>query len=119
MEHPLYVARGHVDIMIDGQLLTEHLKVFSQQSVIVERANQVFHHVVLLVAHVELTHLLLQLVIERGGLTKHHLLALIVHSIAPLINGQFLIITTNATEGLVEGRLSFFALRNSLKVLVG
>ena len=88
--------------MIDGQLVADGIEAFAQQTVVVERANQVFHDVVLTGCHVEQPHLLLQLVVKRGGLAVHHLLALLCHSVASMIHGQFIIITADIAQRIVE-----------------
>ena len=104
--------------MIDGQFVADSIETLTQQSVVVERANQILHDVVLTGCHIEESHLLLQLVIERGGLTIHHLFAFLSHSVATMINRQFIVVATDIAQCIVESRLAFLTLRQHFVVVV-
>ena len=44
--------------MVDGQFFADYLKVLTKQTIVIERANEVFHHIALLFCHIDLAHLL-------------------------------------------------------------
>ena len=103
--------------MIDSQLVANDREVFSQQSVVVERANQIFQNITFLISQVEFAHLLFQLVVERFGFAVHDLLAFLGIRAATLVHRQVFIVATDTAQGLVECTLTFLTLAGSLKIL--
>ena len=101
-QHVFYLLDRRVDVMIDGQLLTDGIERFPEQSVIVERADKILHDVAIPLTEVEFAHLFFQLVVERFGLSIDHLLTLITEGVAAVIHGQVLIVAPQVAEGFVE-----------------
>ena len=117
-EHLGNLVLCDIEVMIDGQFVADGVELLAEQSVVVERADQIFQDIALTVRHVHLAHLFLQLVVERDAIPVDHLLALLGDGATRLIDGQILIVAPDGTEGLVEGRLSLLALVARLEVLL-
>ena len=117
-QHLFYLFLGSIYVVIDGQLVAHYVEGLAQQSVIVERANQIFHDVALFWCKIHLANLLFQLVVERFCLAIHHLLSILAVRASALINGQILVIAPYPAQCLVECRLAFFALSGRLKVVL-
>ena len=113
-----FFLRG-IDVMIDGQFITDGIERLTEQPVIIERANQILHDIMLTGSHIEQSHLFLQLVVERGGLTVHHLLTFLCHSTPAVVDGQFVIIAADIAQGVVESRLALLPFCQRLVVLWG
>ena len=107
-EHALYFGGTGIQVVIDGQLVAQLGEVLAQQSVVVERADEVFHDVVLALGQVHQSHLLLQLVVERDGLAVDHFLALVGHA-AAVVDGQVLVVAAQSGQCIVESRLPVLA----------
>ena len=106
-----------VDVMIDGQFVADGVERLTEQSVIIERADQILHNIVLTGCHIEQSHLFLQLVVERGSLSVHHLLAFLRHSTSTVIDWQFVVITSYIAQGFVERRLALLPFCQHLIIL--
>ena len=118
-QHVLYLLVGGIDIMIDGQFVADHIRRLAQQTIVIQRADQILHDVALAVGEFRLTHLFHQLVIERLTLTIDHLLAILGHVTATVIDWQVLIVAPDTGEGLIQGRLPFLALSTDRVVIRG
>ena len=106
-----------IDVMIDGQFVTDGTEVLTQQTIVVERTDQILHHIALGIVHIEFAHLFLQLVVERHALAIDHLLAFFRDSAATMIDGQFIIIAPQITKGIIERRLTLLTLTARLEVI--
>ena len=80
--------------MIDSQLVGNAVQWFAQQSVLVQRPNEVFHDVTLFFREVKEVHLFYQLVVERLRLSVDDVFALLLVRHAPLIDGQLLVVAS-------------------------
>ena len=93
-------------MMIDGQFVADVVQRLSQQSVVVQRTNEVFHDVALAFGDVGHVHLFVQLIHTRLRLTIDHFLAVLLIGLAALIYRQVLVVTTNRLQGSIQGRLA-------------
>lgn len=91
----------HVDVVVYGQLVAYALRVLAQQSVVVERADDIFHHLRVLFAQVGLPHLLLQLVIERCGVAVNLLLILRAAVLVAVIQRRHLVVAAYVLQRAV------------------
>ena len=64
-QHVLHLFRRAFEIVVDVHLVADGVTGLAQQSVVVERTDEVFHDVPLSVVEVAFTHLLLEFVIKR------------------------------------------------------
>ena len=48
MEHLFKGGRVDIDILVDGQFVGDGVQILSQEPVVVEGSDEIFHHVVLL-----------------------------------------------------------------------
>ena len=106
-----------VDVMVDSQFLADGVERLPQQTVVFQRADQVFHDVALTVGHLQFDELAFQLVIERLGGTIDHLLTLLDKRRTVMIDRQVLIVAPDAIQSLVEGRLALLTLAAGLEVV--
>ena len=103
--------------MIDGQFLAETVQVFAQESVAVERTDEIFHDVAFALSQLRLVHLLCHHVVERERIAVDHLLALLVGSHAAMIDGQIFVVAPNVLQRGIECIAALLAL--ALFVVVG
>ena len=103
--------------MIDGQLLDDCVEGCTQQSIVIERTDQILHHITVAVGQLHLTHLLQQLVVERLCIAQHHVLALIGCRHAAVINGQVLIIAPYVLKGSIQRIAAFLTLTLTVKII--
>ena len=87
MQHRLYLLFVGVDVMIDGQFVTDGIEVLAEQTIVVQRSDEVFQDVTLTLCQVTLPSLLEQLVLERFRGAEHHLLAVFRKVTATMVNG--------------------------------
>ena len=117
-----YLSRRHVDAVIDSQFVRDVVEAFPQQSVTVERSDQVFHDRLLLFGEFQLTHLLLQFVVERCRVAPHHLFPVSVVSTGTAvvrgIGRGHCVVASQILKGTVQGILTLLALRFHLVVLL-
>ena len=92
--------------MIDSQFVGNSMQRFTQQSVIVQRTDEILHDALLLFRQVNHAHLLLQLVVERQALAVDHGFTFFLVRHTALIDRQVLIVTSKRLQGLVQGRLT-------------
>ena len=109
LQQPLNVGLADVNIMIDAQLLADVAKRCAQQSVFVERLDEIFQYVAVGVAELLLTHLCHQHVVERLLLCEDGLLLLVAPLLSALINGQFLVVAPNVFQCGIESVAPFLA----------
>ena len=80
--------------MVDGQLVGDAMQGLAQQTVIVQRTNEILHDAFLFFCEVGHVHLFLNLIVEGFGLSIDHLFALILRRDAAMINRQVFIVAT-------------------------
>ena len=119
LQYVLYLLWRRVDVLVDGQFVADGVEAFAQQPVVVERADEVFHDVVLALAEVYHAQLVVQLVLKRRLLAEVHFLALLAHGLSAAVYGQFLVVAPDAGQCLVECRLAFLALALGVEIVVG
>ena len=88
--------------MINGQFVADAVEVFAQQSIVIERPDDVFHHVVLLLGEVLHVHLLFQRVIERGGVAVDGLLVVGILVVAVAAHLGHFVVPTYVVECGIE-----------------
>ena len=104
--------------MVDGQLIADSIQRLTEQTIVVERANEVLHDVTFALSQVGKPHLLLQLVVEGNGLTQYKFLALFADVAATVINGQFLVVAPDAFQGRIKSRLTVLTFTLAVEVVV-
>ena len=114
MQHPQQafhlLGRGH-HVVIHSQFVAQRGCVLAQKAVVVERANEVFHHLLLPFRQVVLSHLPLQFVVEGGPLRQRcfvSLFAVVVsflqvsgHIVGRQVVGQFVVVLSVFLVGRV------------------
>ena len=113
MEHVLYLLLGYIDVVIDHQLIADAVEILAKQAVVVERADEIFHHFLFLVGEVLHIHLLLQLVVEGCGVSIYHFFVFGCVLVAVFVGAVIghLVILSDAFQCLVELVFSLFLLR--------
>ena len=112
-DYAVDVLNVAVDALIDSQFVAYRLAVLAQQSVAVERPDDVFHYLLVVLREVYLAHLLLQLVVERARVAVYHLL--VVGRIGSVGSGvsrrrHVFVGTGHTVERIVQRRLAFLPL---------
>ncbi len=98
--------------MVDGQFVGNVVERFAQQSVAVERPDEVFHDFLLLRGEFQFTHLLLEFVVERCRVAPYHLLALGVVVAVGAVRGRcgHVVVSVQTLQRVVESFLTLLAL---------
>ena len=104
--------------MVDGQLIADSIRRLAEQSVVIERANEVLHDVTFAFSQAGKPHLLLQLVVEGNGVAQNVFLALFADAAATLVNGQFLVVAPDAFQCRIKSRLPILTLTLAVEVVV-
>ena len=73
VQHPCQFFFRNIQSLIDGQFLHNGGQRFAQQTIVIQRTNEIFCHIVLLWGKVTLSQLLLHQFIERCGSGKRNL----------------------------------------------
>ena len=110
VQHLLYLRGRDVDVVVDGQFVTNRFYILSQVTVVVERTDEVFHHVFLRVREVLHHHLLFQFVVERFGVSVDNLLIIgvVLRMIGP-VSVRHLIISADVFQGFVQCLFALFS----------
>ena len=106
-------------VAIQGQFVAQRVHVLAQQSVGIQRPDDIFHDVFLLVGEFHFQHLFLQFVIERGAVAVGHFLIVGRLLAAPLGKRSFghLVVHAYTGQGIVKGILALFALLSLVIVI--
>ena len=121
MQHSQHIGNRlftDVHIIINSKLIAQAAQVFAQQAVIVERAYEVLHNSLLYRRQLHLGHLLLKLVVERGGVTIYHFLIVGIVPVVSLPYLRHLVVHSDTFKSRVESLLSFLTLGLGIEVLV-
>ena len=112
VEQLLNLFHRHVDVVVDGQFVGNVVERFAQQSVAVERPDEVFHDFLLLRGEFQFTHLLLEFVVERCRVAPYHLLALGVVVAVGAVRGRcgHVVVSVQTLQRVVESFLTLLAL---------
>ena len=117
-----YLSRRHVDAVIDSQFVRDVVEALSQQSVTVERPDQVFHDRLLLFGELQLAHLLLQLIVERRCVAPDHLFPVsVVSAGSTVVRGLsrgHCVVSSQILKCIVQGILALFTLRFLLVIFL-
>ena len=117
LEHLLDGFLAEVHVLMDVEVVADAVEALAQISIAIERTDEVFHDELLLLGELQLTHLLLQLVVERCCIAKHHLLIVgsLIDRVA--VRRGHLVITTNTLQCHLECILAVLALRGLSEVI--
>ena len=88
--------------MIDGKFIGDGFDVFPEQTVIIEGTDQVFHDVLLDRTEVDFSHLFLQFVIERDGISIYNLLIVGIRVVLVAVRQWHLVVASNVFQSIVE-----------------
>ena len=118
--HPVYLLGADVQPVVYSQLVGNGVGALAQQSVVVERSDQIFHYLGLPFGQLCLAHLLFQPVVERYSITVYDLFTLFVggHP-ASVVYRQVLVIASYSAQRLVECCLPVFTFLACGEVFVG
>ena len=122
VEHVDELRLVHVDVVVDGQFVAEVAHVLAQQPVVVERADEIFHDVALPIGELQLAHLLLELVIKRGGVAPDNLLIVgvgVAGRGCPQVGRRQFVVAPQVFQCVVKGFFALLALGLLLVLLVG
>ena len=116
LQHGFNLLGRHVDVVIDGQLVAQHAQIFAQEAVVVQTADEVFHHGVLLIAEGEHAHLLFQPVIERQRVAINHLFIIGIVVVVGIVWRGHHVVAVDIFECSVECILPFLLFGLHFKV---
>ena len=104
--------------MVNRQLVADGFEVFPQQTVVVERADEIFYHLVLRLVQFLLADLLFQLVVERGCVAIDHLLVVSVPIVLRVERRGHFVVATDVLQRLFQRVLTLLALGLLLETLL-
>ena len=114
--HPVHLLRCHVDVVIYCELVADTLRVFPEQTVVVERSDDIFHHLPALRVKLRLPHLLLEFVVERCGVAVHTFLILRPVALFAVVQCRHLVVAPDVLECCVERVVAVLPLLHGVEV---
>ena len=117
--HPVHLLRCHVDVVIYRELVADTLRVFPEQTVVVERSDDIFHHLPALRVKLRLPHLLLEFVVERCGVAVHTFLILRPVALVAVVQCRHLVVAPDVLECCVERVVAVLPLLHGVEVSFG
>ena len=112
IEHILDFPFAGIYVVIDGEFVFNGIERLAEQTVFIERTNQVFKYIALLVGKFEFAYLFVEFVVKRSGVAID--LLFIVGSLARIVHvfivGQCVVLA-NGVEHRVEFVLAVFPFR--------
>ena len=117
-KHLLQFFGCGVYAVIDGQFVSERVQFLPQETVIVERANEILDDVTLFSGQFVLCQLFIELIVERSGVAVDNLLVLLSRLLSLIVDGiGHLVVASDVLQGRVEGILAFLAFGHGLIVV--
>ena len=62
-----------IEIIINGEVITDDAEVSAQQSVVIKHSNEVLHYGALSLSQLLFSHLFHEVIAERSGISIYHL----------------------------------------------
>ena len=103
---------AYINIMVDDELIADAVQVFAEQSVFIQRTNQILHDLLFFIREYLHVHLFLQLIVEGSCIAINHFLVVgVLRIISVSIVVGHLVIFSDTFQCLIQFVLSFFFFR--------